>query len=319
MARSVEDRVKDLKRDMVLRVYLGSGLFGENVRRARIVQGVRPEPKLPPPHVSPPSSVNDQVKLQSWRTSVRIAWESVVPRAYREALDWDSFTAACILYDSPELQLEEFAGYGGSAPAGSKRPAAKPKSGKGRHATTPAISWIDSEGHRAAAVERFYQDLISELGRRFFEPRGLDVWQAVSEIHTQTDLLAKLRASMENIETHPFIAVDRYTNDEDVDAAARAIRSMQEVKNPGGRPSRDPLLAIKCAALHYDHNYRDSDDRRRWRWSYHRLAEDLGLVPPDDTSNEDPELRHKRLTYIGKKYVKLGEELRKERQRNMRA
>jgi hypothetical protein len=318
MARSMEDRVNDLKRDMVLQTYLGSGLFGESVRRARIVQEVRPETKLPPPQLSPPSTVDDPVKLQSWRTSVRVAWESVVPRAYREAFDWDGFTAACILYDPPELQLEEFAGYGGSALAGSKRPAAKLKSGKGSHATTPAISWLDSEGHRAAAVERFYQDVISELGRRYFAPRGLDVWQAVSEIHTQTSFLAELRTRIENIETNPFIAVDRYTTDDDIETAARAIRSMQG-RNPGGRPARDPLLAIKCAALHYDHNHRDPDDRRVRRWSYHRLAKELDLDPVENTGREDPDKRHNRLVDVGKEYVRLGQELRNERQKNIRA
>jgi hypothetical protein len=180
----------------------------------------------------------------------------------------------------------------------------------------PAISWIDSEGHRAAAIEGFYQDVISELGRRFFEPRGMDVWQAISEIHTQTDLLAKLRASMEDIETHPFIAVDRYTSDDDIETAARAIRSMQD-KNLGGRPARDPLLAIKCAALLYDHNYRIPEDRRRRRWTHYRLADELGLDPHKGSTNERPEVRHKRLTEIGKEYVALGEKLREERQKNM--
>ena len=49
LSSSAGDRVRELKRDLVLQVYLGRGLFWEAVNRARIVQGVEAEASLPRP------------------------------------------------------------------------------------------------------------------------------------------------------------------------------------------------------------------------------------------------------------------------------
>lgn len=302
---SVEKRVKELKRDFVLQLYLGTGPFWENIRRARVVQGIQAEMKLPPPQLSPPSSASDSQKLQSWRSSVRGAWEPVVPQAYREATDWDSFVAACILYDPPEPWLEEFAQYGKSALIGPTPPGVKQKVDKSTHRMEPAIEWIDSEGHRAEAIEEFYQSLITELGRQFFEPRGYDVWQVVSDIYSGTDLLKTLRTRMTKIETHPYITVGKDTSDEDIQWAARVIRSMRD-KNRGGRPARDKLIAIKCAALYHEHNHRDPNDGRRKRWTYERLAREIIL-------EANPDKRAKHPKRVGEEYVRLGECLRRKR------
>lgn len=315
MARSVEDRVKELKRRLVLQVYLGDGPFWENVKRARIVQNVRAEAGLPPPQLSPPSSVNDPEKLQSWKSSVRGVWDLVVPRAFQEASNWDDFAAACILYDPPELQLEEFAQYGESVPAGSKSPVAKQASGEAARVTGPAIEWVDSEGYRADIIEEFYRGVIAELGRRYIDPQGEGVWQAIDEIYKQTGLLDELRRKLKQIEAHPYIAVDKHTPEEDILIAARKIRALRG-KKLGGKPPRDPLVAIKCAALYHDHNYQQPEDKRMKRWSYEHLVEELKLDPAEEATREDPRLRRKRLTRLGKNYVRLGEELRKERLKN---
>lgn len=313
MTLSAKSTVNELKRKFVLQIYLGHGPFWKNVKRSRIVQGVRAELGLPPAQLSPPSLTNDPKKFQSWMSSVRSVWELVVPLAYREAANWDDFTVACILYDPPELSLEEFARYDGLGAAKAGSAVVGHQGGKGARPTGPAIEWIDSEGHRVDAVEEFYRAVITELGRRHFETRGEDVWQAVSEIYGETDLLHRLEDK--KIETHPYVVVDRYTSNADILEAAHKIRSMVG-KRQGGRPPRDQFVAIKCAALYDDHNYQETKDRRVMHWSYERLVDEFNLDPSYDAREDDPMRRRKRRGRIGKSYVNLGRKLRQERKKN---
>jgi hypothetical protein len=126
---------------------------------------------------------------------------------------------------------------------------------RGTHQTGPAIEWIDSEGHRADAIDEFYRAVIAELGKRHFEPQGQDVWQAASDIYAQTNLLHKLRTK--TIETHPYVVVDRDTPDEDILEAARTIRAIKGRKL-GGRPPRKKLVAIASEV--------GVDPAALWRW-----------------------------------------------------
>lgn len=291
------------------------------MRKARFVQGVEAKAGLPParralrpqlsllyPKDHPKRPKGDLKELrawaehrrQSWDMSVRIAWQSVVSNRYWEAANWDEFITACVLYDPPELKLAEFAGYGSEGSS----PEALP------------IEWVDSRGHRVVAMEEFYQGLLEELDRRHFKPRGEDIWQEVSEIYNETDLLEKLQTKMREAETHPYIAVSKGTSDDDILCAAREIRATQ-AKDSGGRPPRDKLLAIKCAALYNDHNYKDPNTGR-WRWTYEGLVEELGLDPAEKdhkVNKKDPKERERRKA-IAKEYVKLGEECQKERSIN---
>src|SRR5215211_4225018 len=114
---------------------------------------------------------------------------------------------------------------------------------------------------------------------------------------------------MQEAETQPRIVVDKDTPDKEILHAGRTIRAMQE-KNPGGRPPRDKLTAIKCAALYHDHNSRDPEDERRKRWTFERLAQEIVLSSPHSGR------RYKSLQRVGKEYVTLGEYLRKERTKN---
>ena len=85
------------------------------------------------------------------------------------------------------------------------------------------------------------------------------------------------------------------------------VRATRE-KDRGGRHPRDRLLAIKYAALYYSHNAKDPEDKRRWRWTYEGLAEELVERATGQTS--------KNKKRVGEEYVKLGQELRSKRKKN---
>ena len=240
----------------------------------------------------------------------------MVPQRYWQASDWDEFTAACVRYDPPELDLAEFAEYGGLTSEGVEHSREEQESGEGR-TIAPPVEYIDSVGQRADALEEFYRGVIEELGRRHFAPLGEDVYQAISDIYKQTDLLERLQTRMREIETHPYIAVNKDTSNEDVLSAARVIRARRG-KNPGGKPSRDKLTAIKCAALFHDHNFKDPQNKGRSQYTYESLVEKFELDPAENARevNKQDHKERERRKAIGKEYVKLGEQLRKERQRN---
>lgn len=199
LSSSEAQRVRNIKLGFVVDVYLGRGDFWKGVKAARMVHDVEAKEGLPLPMQtlalclaqdlmrlssgSPFLALRGlQLKmLQSWSRSIRAVWLSAVPQEFWQATDWDAFAAACILWEPPELKLDEFADYGGLALKG-------------------AVERMNRGGPREVALIEFYEGLIEELGKRDFESRGEDVRQAVSKIYTETDLLEKLKTRVTEVE-----------------------------------------------------------------------------------------------------------------------
>lgn len=327
MSSSSEHEVLKIKRRLVLQVYLGQGMFWRGVSRARSVvkndkdlalkRGVEVQVGLPPVQISPPYREDATQRLESWRSTIRAAWEPAVPRRYWSAVDWDRFTAACVLYDPPELQLAEFAEYGGltSEVAGGSN---QGHEGDGEASATPLpIRWINA-GHHVDALDEFYQGVLEELGKRYFEPRGEHVWQAFSDICNETDLVERLRTrtrEIEEAETHPYVEVGLASNDE-ISRAVSEIRTLRG-KNPGGAPPTDAFMAIKVAALYDDHNAEDPIDKRSRKYTPESLVEELGLDKAQRVRTVKKELAEgKRREAVAKRYLKVGRQLRKEHETN---
>ncbi|PLS82385.1 MAG: hypothetical protein CYG60_24555 [Actinobacteria bacterium] len=329
MSFSAEQRVLEIKRGLVLQVYLGQGMFWQGVRRARSIvkndkdpalkPGVKVQVGLPPAQISPPYREHAAQRLESWRSAIRAAWEPAVRRRYWSAADWNKFTAACVLYDPPELQLAEFAEYGGLVSEGAGGFDGGRKSDRGGSAATLPIRWMDSAGHRVDALDQFYQGVLEELGKRYFEPRGEHVWQVFSDICNETDLVERLRTRTREIEaseTHPYVEVGLASDDE-ISRAVRKIRTLTG-KNSGGAPTTDEFKAIKCAALYDDHNAKDPKDGRRRTYTSLSLVEELKLDTAEGSrkvKKKDSEERVRR-TQIGRRYLRKGRKLRKEREAN---
>ena len=120
---SGEGRLSEIKRNLVLDLYLEEGLFWAEVEEARGRWGIKPEVRLPPAHLPLPYPKGDSEKAQEWISemhSFRLAFVSDTWR-YERATDWDSFFGACVLYDPPELELARFAEYREMKPEGGDR------------------------------------------------------------------------------------------------------------------------------------------------------------------------------------------------------
>ena len=321
---SGEHRLLEIKRRLVLELYLGEGAFGIEIKDARERWGIKSEVRLPPAYLPLPNPKGDSEKAQAWISemhSFRLAFVSDSWR-YQRATDWDGFFGSCVLYDPPELELAHFAEYGGTKPEGPDRlGSTRGEEAEGSRMIAPPIRWLPTLSQLSDRLGEFYDALIEELGRRYVEPTGKGTTEAINEILVETGLLEEYQLSFVLTEQHwdlrPYIALDDLPQEEDVVNALRLVRATRE-KDPGGRPRRDPLLAIKLAALYRDHNSKDSEDRRRQRWTYESLVDEFGLNKLEKVRKVDKKdvRERRRRIRIGERYVRFGEEFRRKREKN---
>jgi hypothetical protein len=321
---SGEHRLLEIKRRLVLELYLGEGAFWIEIKDARERWGIKSEVRLPPAYLPLPYPKGDSEKAQAWISEMhnfRLAFVSDSWR-YQRATDWDGFFGSCVLYDPPELELAHFAEYGGTKPEGPDRlGSTRGEEAEGSRMIAPPIRWLPTLSQLSDRLGEFYDALIEELGRRYVEPTGKGTTEAINEILVETGLLEEYQLSFVLTEQHwdlrPYIALDDLPQEEDVVNALRLVRATRE-KDPGGRPRRDPLLAIKLAALYRDHNSKDPEDRRRQRWTYESLVDEFGLDKLEKVrkvDKKDVRERRRRIT-IGERYVRFGEEFRRKREKN---
>jgi hypothetical protein len=310
---SGEQRLSEIKRGLVLDLYLGERAFWAEIKGAREHWSIKPEVRLPPARLPLPYPEGDSERAQEWANemhSFRLAFFSDSWR-FQHATDWDDFFGACVLYDPPELELARFAEYGGTKPEGGDR---SMKGGRdeaeGKRMVAPPIRWLPTHGQVADWVGEFYDALIGEIGRRCVEPTGKRTTEAVNEILLETGLLEDYQSSFDLDEQRwdlrPYIALDDLPKDEDVVKALRLVRATRD-KDTEGKPRRDELLAIKLAALKDEHN-----------WSYERLVDEFDLDKADKARKVDKQDagERKRRRRIGEEYVKLGRPFRSEHKAN---
>jgi hypothetical protein len=321
---SGEHQLSEIKRGLVLDLYLREGAFWGEIKGAREHWGIKPEVRLPPVHLPLPYPRDDSEKAHSWANEMHSFQQAFVSEIwrYQRATDWDDFFGACVLYDPPELELARFAKYGETKPEGGVRPLKEQdEEAEGPRMTAPPIRWMPTLSQLSDRLGEFYDALIKELGRRYVEPTGKDTNEAINEILLETDLLEEYQSTFvldeQRWDLRPYIALDDLPQEKDVVNALRLIRATRE-KDSGGRPRRDRLFAIKLAALYYEHNSRDPEDIRRWRWTYESLVDEFGLDGAENVRKVDKEdvVERKRRRRIGEEYVKLGQEFRSKRREN---
>jgi hypothetical protein len=143
--------------------------------------------------------------------------------------------------------------------------------------------------------------ILDEINRHHLQALGLDVHAMWHDVVRKSDVVIEIYRQEELLKQRQYIEVHEHTTDEDVRAARRVIRAiqdrdrfrvlqaadpatrlkmLQEKQNspqPRGKSVRDPLVAIQCAILYDRHNEKDPADGRRRTWTYERLAEEFGL------------------------------------------
>jgi hypothetical protein len=290
------------KRSVVLDLYLRQGTAWKEVRAFRERWAITPTVQLPPkksplsmhyPEYGWPREYDAEggqnrewVELASrWGGEIHALAQRFVPEHYRpdplrEEL-WVGFMSACVVYDPPEVALLTFAERGGPVLLGLS-PTDKHWVGFGNpyHAMlAPPIRTL-RDGDKSESLEGwFWEQVIKEIQERFLEPAGMNIREMMREIFDSSPSLLKRYQDLRKQETpyRHYIAVGEETTADDVQRAFKLISATLPERSRKGAPRRDPLIALQCAILHDRHNARDPEDRRRWRWSYERLAEEFRL------------------------------------------
>jgi len=286
---SAKGRLRQLRRELVLQLYLRRGPLWEAVRDVRDRRNIVPKVQLPP-------SVRDRLLPQDapdfdnraeyvkytvgWEEEISAVRERVIPTqdwSTRGSFDheleasWSNFLSACTLYDPPEDRLIEFASYGGPEPtvfSGGRLPTERNLEGLPEMIDPPIKTLADLVDVR----NWYWHRILNHIVERYLEPQGVDVDTLLETVMWEVPGLYE-----EHVEKYKeyserfYIEVDEYTTWEDVESALQMIRSIERPKRR--KPPRDSLIAVQCAILHDRYNQACSQDRRYRRWTYAKLAE----------------------------------------------
>jgi hypothetical protein len=94
--------------------------------------------------------------------------------------------------------------------------------------------------------------VLEELGERYLGPAGVDLEEALDEIVDSTKLNNQYHAKKSGLPREWHIVASDGVNANDIKKAADRIPAVREARSSGGRASRDPVVAIKCAAFYDD-------------------------------------------------------------------
>jgi hypothetical protein len=216
---------------------------------------------------------------------------------------WLWFASACVLYDPPETALIQFADRATPAPYRISLRSSYRSQGDDRSVSmqAPPIREQPDSGELRDMIMSQVHLILDEINKHHLQPLGLDVHAMWQDVLHKPDVVREIYRQEELLRKRQYIEVHEHTTDEDVRAARRVIRAMQERDRfrvpvaadpatrlailkekqdrirPRGKSERDPLVTIQCAILYDRYNGNDPADGRRRTWTYERLAEHFKL------------------------------------------
>jgi hypothetical protein len=285
---SAEGRLRRIRRELVLQLYLRRGPLWDAVHDLRARRDLSVKVQLPPavrgsllPEDAPDFDNREEyVKYAAkWGEEISRVRERGVPALDQDTrglfdleleASWEDFLSACVIYDPPEDRLIEFASYGDPEPtvfSGGRLPTVSNLEGLPEMVDPPIKTLADLMDVK----DWFWHRVLDHIGKRYLEPQGVDV-EALLE-NVIWDVPGLREEHLERYRRYSkrfYIEVDEYTTREDVEMAFHAVRAIKPQK--GAKPPRDRLVALQCALLHDHLNVRKPGDKRKWRWTYETLA-----------------------------------------------
>ena len=318
-------QLRSIKRQLVLQLYVQQGPFWDAICSLRVRWSIDSTISLPPvikygpvtlvPGSAPyaPQGVTfclegqmaqtndatDAMKDERWEFENR--WKQDLNSALVDALPPEAlkhadiirlehrylqqFASACVLFDPPETELQEFAKYADCPPYAETAPeqlnGGIPSPPKTVFMEVPPIRALRDPRLEMENEAAFWQDLIAEVGRRHLAPRGIDIWRELVVILGDCpDINARRTSRNQHNRLSYYIHVDEHTTSLDVGKAFSTISAAQRKRKPRKKQQRDPLVAVQAAILYDRHNGPDPEhtDKRRRQWTQETLAKHLGLA-----------------------------------------
>lgn len=279
-------RIRKLKRDLVLQLFMRSGPFWEAVHGVRTRWGIVATAQLPPPTPGPPipeGEPDEHTEQEEWR-EFHTRWQGgvfeiqqlVIPERYHDITffrDWFYFLSACVLYDPPGTNLLAFAAYGDPKPTTIHEDRFDDDDyAELPHMVDPPIKTLrDLSKMRDRLWTYSIEEILKWLLRAPREQGDIRSMLSAVEICFEEFDEEQRETAYEASEPY-YIEVDEHTTLEDVKRAFKLIGKAQKERQPGTRPKRDRLTAVECATL------RESDPKH---WTYKRLAHQYGWTGKD--------------------------------------
>jgi hypothetical protein len=119
-----------------------------------------------------------------------------------------------------------------------------------------------------------FERVLEELEERYLGPAGVDLEEALDEIVDSTKLNNQYHAKKSGLRREWHIVASDGVNANDIKKAADRIPAVREARSSGGRASRNPVVAIQCAAFYDDDSAGEGAPRSIKR---RLLAERYGL------------------------------------------
>jgi len=312
---SAANALPRLKQDFILQHYRGEGTCWEYIGEMREEWGITAEERLPtgnpvtvpwegdslpykgPAYYPANPAEMEEVEINRWETQLDRITAQVVPERYLGASRWREFFSALVLYEPPDEGLPDLVKIGGAAPEDALPVYRMPD------------PWALAGAYREfqnRAVRELYKLYSTELQKveAKLRARGLntaelevlglpDIRELFREAVHSSGVTDELAEELAQIPLNYYIRDDPQTNEVDIKRAHRAIRAAQE-RSSDGAPPRNPLVAIKCAALRDDYG-----------WDWRSIGEECSLLNYEGKPSEDSVEEH----------IKDGLKLRKSKRR----
>lgn len=276
---SAERRIRALRRQLTLDLFLHSGRCWESVSEFRSSRGLEVMVGAPlDPQVEQfVNAVSIETQSSDWIDEPsRSAYDTLIPHDCQSSLNlanpWIVFLHKLFLFDPPADRLLEYAA--GPLSALTARPTpvnslTATKKGHGGDSppamVAPPVALTLDPQHVLDTVTYYTSAFLAELHNRL-SPAGVDVWKTANEIRSDIpELDPQFWVDQAyRLGGHMCIVVRAGTTEEDVRGAFRLMRR-GEGTGKAGAPRRDALTCVQCA-IWYD----------EFGWSHERIGKHFG-------------------------------------------
>jgi len=241
----------------------------ENPRKLKFIA-------LPPPGLVRRDTPEERRTDAKWRRELSEIVQAVVPASllrYHDpysiglgAVEWEPFISACVLFDPPDTELEQFAELGpflatSSLEVGPKTMAAS------------SVKRMHDPHEERQVYSRAWSLAFDTLFELYLKPMGFDLEEVWQEVHKARPEIRENRdLEWNDLRLRTYIEVDRNTTWDDVKFAFKMIDEARTERPKRGRPNRDRLRCVQCAILHDRHGWTYEQVAKQYAWQDYTLA-----------------------------------------------
>jgi hypothetical protein len=254
-----ELKARVFKDGLTAQLYIQKGVFWDAVRELRERRGITAERRLPPSEsngsglIAPERSYDDDflAHMEEWLADLRHIEQRCVPARFQGSAQWSDFISACVYFDPPLEELDTFTRYGDLRYI--NREAHGTREERAPMRAMAPLRWTIADENAFEEVHFWLFDrVLEELGERYLGPAGVDLGEALDEIFDSTELNKQYNAKKDGLRREWHIVASDGVNASDIKKAADRIPVVREARSSGGRASRNPVVAIQCAAFYDD-------------------------------------------------------------------